>query len=138
MMRKVKIQPAQPEQIPCLQRLPDNPSRIHGRSNCLPKRLLLLYQNLDSDGRHTIDRLSGLQQLGAEQSVDDLAVSPAWRGQQITTQLLEAAHQAFPNCDFILEVRESIKRHATYTKSLAIYKTVTANVTIRIHRKRQF
>ena len=48
-----------------------------------------------------------LQQLGAEQSVDDLAVSPTWRGQQIATQLLEAAHQTFQNCDFILEVRES-------------------------------
>jgi ribosomal-protein-alanine N-acetyltransferase len=47
-----------------------------------------------------------LQRLGTEQSVDDIAVSPTCRRQGIAEQLLRTAHAQFPDCNFILEVRE--------------------------------
>ncbi len=47
-----------------------------------------------------------LQRLGEEQSVDDIAVLPDYRRQGIAKQLLQMAHAAFPNSNFILEVRE--------------------------------
>ena len=110
MMRKVKIQPAQPEQIPLLAALARQSFPDPWSEQLFAEALASPYTKIWTamDGTQLTGYLV-LQQLGAEQSVDDLAVSPTWRGQ-----------------------------HATYTKSLAIYKTVTANVTIRIHRKRQF
>ena len=47
-----------------------------------------------------------LQRLGEEQSVDDIAVLPAYRRQGIAEQLLQTTHAAFPDSNFILEVRE--------------------------------
>ena len=108
MMRKVKIQPAQPEQIPLLAALARQSFPDPWSEQLFAEALASPYTKIWTamDGTQLTGYLV-LQQLGAEQSVDDLAVSPTWRGQQIATQLLEAAHQTFPNCDFILEVRES-------------------------------
>ena len=47
-----------------------------------------------------------LQRLGEEQSVDDIAVLPAYRRQGIAGQLLQTVHAMFPDRNFILEVRE--------------------------------
>lgn len=57
-----------------------------------------------------------LQRLGEEQSVDDIAVLPAYRRRGIAEQLLQTAHAAFQDSNFILEVREH------NTAAIALYQ----------------
>lgn len=47
-----------------------------------------------------------LQRLGDEISVDDIATAPEFRRCGIARQLLQNAVQQFPDCNFLLEVRE--------------------------------
>lgn len=92
-----------------------------------------------------------LQRLGEEQSVDDIAVSPAYRHQGIAEQLLQTAHAAFPDRNFILEVREHNaaaialyqklgyeqvgfrKRYYTNPAEGAVLMTKKANKNMQIH-----
>lgn len=59
-----------------------------------------------------------LQRLGDDQSVDDIAVAAAFRRQGIARQLLQTAHDWFPDCSFILEVREH------NTAAIALYESM--------------
>ncbi len=92
-----------------------------------------------------------LQRLGEEQSVDDIAVSSDYRRQGIAEQLLQMAHAAFPDSNFILEVREHNaaaialyqklgyeqvgfrKRYYTNPAEGAVLMTKKANKNMQIH-----
>jgi ribosomal-protein-alanine N-acetyltransferase len=118
MMQKVEILPARAEDLPQIAAMaacsfPDPWSEALFRQTLAApaSQILAAFTETGSLAGYLV-----LQQAGDEQSVDEIAVVPAFRRKGIARQLLQWAHHTFPACNFILEVRQH------NTAALALYQ----------------